>query len=750
MNFLQRLALGARVALGRDGWTAKASPYQWMIQQGDNRPMWSPDDYMAHVRRRWEINSLIYSAIMYKIRAVALTRMRAYTGKAESGTLLPSTDALAKLLGRPNPDMSWKEFEGLNTLYLNLSGNGFVFVERAGQTVTGLYPMRPDRVRIIPDSDGELRGYVYIPYGKAEADGLPILPDDMMHVKYPNAADDYEGIGYGLSPLRVLGQSADVDNDITRYLKIFFQQGAMPAGLLKSKLPIDERMADEMRSRWRERYGGAGNWSDVAVLGDEVEYQRISLSFAEMGFEVLDERNEARILGALGVPAILLDTRMSMKASTYANKAEARKAFWQDTFRYELALWDDEYSHALDSERAWVQRDLSGVPALAADVPALVKAAKDLWTMGVPVNQALRMVGLHVEAVEGGDVAYVGGAAAGSKPSDVPEPENDPPEEDMPDTPPEDEDAKALKAPAPACACGHERMDGGPAEAIEGAWSEDEKAMAWKAADGVALSHEDAFRVAAADAFRADLRGLLAIMGTAQEKALAQKATIQWLDLIPAVQDYLQAAAGANWRSTFIPSMEALVTDSGQRWAAQLGRAWDVVNVGGLEWFRGYSLTFAKPITQTTQDAIQGILAQAQLEGWSIYEMQTNMQKVFQQWIDGNVSPDDLAFLKERVTWWRAEMIARTETTRLQNAGSEALFREWGMRRKEWLASRDGRVRDTHAAAGGQQVGIDEPFMVGGYPMMYPGDSGGGAPPREFVNCRCAVLPLDEAGRKPR
>jgi hypothetical protein len=34
-------------------------------------------------------------------------------------------------------------------------------------------------------------------------------------------------------------------------------------------------------------------------------------------------------------------------------------------------------------------------------------------------------------------------------------------------------------------------------------------------------------------------------------------------------------------------------------------------------------------------------------------------------------------------------------------------------------------------------INLNEKFLVGGYPMAYPGD--GSAPASEIVNCRCGV-----------
>lgn len=90
----------------------------------------------------------------------------------------------------------------------------------------------------------------------------------------------------------------------------------------------------------------------------------------------------------------------------------------------------------------------------------------------------------------------------------------------------------------------------------------------------------------------------------------------------------------------------------------------------------------------------------------------------------------------------RPLMIARTEivgwANRASLVGADSVARELGLQmQKEWIATRDGRVRATHAAADGQVVEKDAPFSVGGSPLMHPGDQS--APASEVVNCRCSV-----------
>lgn len=86
---------------------------------------------------------------------------------------------------------------------------------------------------------------------------------------------------------------------------------------------------------------------------------------------------------------------------------------------------------------------------------------------------------------------------------------------------------------------------------------------------------------------------------------------------------------------------------------------------------------------------------------------------------------------------------ARTAITAAENGGRTASYRQasaMGVKvLREWLATHDGRTRHEHGVADGQIVGVDEPFVVGGEKLMFPGDSSFGASGWNIYNCRCAV-----------
>ena len=80
-------------------------------------------------------------------------------------------------------------------------------------------------------------------------------------------------------------------------------------------------------------------------------------------------------------------------------------------------------------------------------------------------------------------------------------------------------------------------------------------------------------------------------------------------------------------------------------------------------------------------------------------------------------------------------MIAWTEThSASQVVATEAARQSGVVVGRVWLTSLDDRVRDSHRDAHGQQVGLDEPFIVGGNACEAPGECGVA---EEDIQCRC-------------
>lgn len=342
----------------------KKTPFVWPAWFTSN-PQWQLIDYQTYVQEGFTMNPVLYAAIMYKVRAITITPLRAYKGTPEEPDLLPAENPLQELCRRPNRFQSWSEFMGLADVCLNLAGNAYIFFERVGGEVVGMYVMRPDRIFIIPArSKKELIGFYYVPEGKSWQDGEPYLAQDVMHVKLPNPADPLDGMGYGISPVSPSAQAINVDNDLTRFFRLFFRNGAMPQGILSFDTPMEADEAAEARRRFMEHVGGMEEWVGPAVLDQGGKYERTGLTFHEMNTAAIDARNESRIVAPLGVPLNLIESRPELVQSTYSNKETDRLMFWEDTMTPELMWFECEFQYYLQGKRnEFVMFDMSRSPA---------------------------------------------------------------------------------------------------------------------------------------------------------------------------------------------------------------------------------------------------------------------------------------------------------------------------------------------------------------------------------------------------
>jgi len=100
--------------------------------------------------------------------------------------------------------------------------------------------------------------------------------------------------------------------------------------------------------------------------------------------------------------------------------------------------------------------------------------------------------------------------------------------------------------------------------------------------------------------------------------------------------------------------------------------------------------------------------------------------------------------------FYRAERLVRSSYNSASNHANLEAILDAGYTKKKWLTSRDARVRRPtpsnpfdHRSAEGQTVPVDQPFIVSGEQLMYPGDSSRGASIGSLANCRCTCVGVD-------
>lgn len=128
--------------------------------------------------------------------------------------------------------------------------------------------------------------------------------------------------------------------------------------------------------------------------------------------------------------------------------------------------------------------------------------------------------------------------------------------------------------------------------------------------------------------------------------------------------------------------------------------------------------------------------------------------KVVKEILEGTNAGESLEQIAKRVdnvltytgseNWdGRSRLIAQTETTRHFNSSilAHGLLREKQGQQgliKEWDTTMDGRERPAHRLTNAKTQPLSQPFIVDGFPMLFPGDPT--APPDLVCGCRCNLI----------
>ena len=356
-----------------------------------------PDvNYGNYAKEGYEKNELVFACIREiatstsEAPAVAVRKYSDPTEYMENGILYD-------LLETPNNHQTRYELVETIITYLQITGNAYLYKERSIGGISGIYCLRPDRIKIVPNKyyEYEIDGKVY---------NIPL--EDVGHIKFPNPTDDH----YGLSPLQPLARMINLDIDATDFTRTFYRNAGVPSGLLKLKRKIANRdEANRIRTAWKAQFQGIRNWHRVAILDDDASYEAMGSNMTDMEISDVRDLAESRICLALGVPPILVGAKVGLKTATYSNYAQAKESFWEETLLPMYKRIEDALNRIIVNEMPSISSteriafDFREVRALQDDETAIwnrnltkAKIAKELVTAGFDPEESLVLAGLEV------------------------------------------------------------------------------------------------------------------------------------------------------------------------------------------------------------------------------------------------------------------------------------------------------------------------------------------------------------------
>ncbi|MGW8177382.1 MAG: phage portal protein [bacterium] len=668
MNILDRLALAASALFKKDpiygiGFKASQVTGYADVKEPETK-------YENLVKYGWRRNELIYAAVSKKANTASQVKLEVVS----NGEPIDN-HPVRRLLERPNPEMT--EFEFWSSIVIFQDFAGAAYFERvrsaAGLTVE-LWPMRPDWVKpVISKADGSLLGYLYGPPGEVP---VRLAPEDVLCFKLFDPLNKYGAY----PPVATAARVGDLDNATTDYVRLLFQEGGVPPGILTSKQSINEATARVIREMYQSQYGGYTNWIAPMVLGYDTTYSKTGLGIQEMGMDILDRRAEIRICMTLRVPPALIGAHVGLERAIQNNMREFQRDWWNNDLIPLYKSFRDVIAENILSEYGDTGVDLewnfAEVPALQEDQNEVLKLNLEAFKAGaITRNQFNEAWGLD-DLGPAGDMYLLSGFVM-----EVPAGEATAPDKDTFDEPEPEDEGKQFKSIVP---------------------------------DDIRAKHEDAITGTATQFFAQELvRIAEKIKDEYQHRELSREISQNYEAKQFPIDPVFWNSERQRLIEILFPLMSAAAVDA-QFLAynqlatlADIGVGWDVIHEGAIAWAQQHTVTVVGQITTTSMNAFV---------------------QNFGPWVESGEPLSEL--IKSLEPYYgpvRARMIGVTETTRAFAGANNDFWKSSGLVDKwRYITAVDDRVCPICLPKHLQEYDFNDQMDL----------------PPQHVNCRCGTQPV--------
>ena len=324
----------------------------------------------------------VYSAI--KLRADAMARaplniLRQVSGESPAGpSRVPvgSGHPVQQLLDRVNPWYTRGDLWRATEINLCLWGSSFWALEQNQSGHWEIWPLRSDRVRILPEKQRHIKGFVYMGNGGPVA----YTPEEIVWMRYYNPLEPFAG----LSPLAPVRLSVDAGLDALRFNRSFFKNSAQPDVIFTTEQTLTDTEIEDFYHRWEDRYQGPGNAHRPAIASFIKDVKTLGFTHREMEFLQGLRWTLEDISRTYGVPLPLLS---DYQQATFANITTAEKLFWRNTIIPEMRFFEEHLNSELLPRLGYpalgAQFDLSAIEAMNEDETEKVDRESKLLDRGV-------------------------------------------------------------------------------------------------------------------------------------------------------------------------------------------------------------------------------------------------------------------------------------------------------------------------------------------------------------------------------
>ncbi|MDQ3158799.1 MAG: phage portal protein [bacterium] len=263
-------------------------------------------------------NGWVYACVRAIAEALAGIKFKLYEVQSNGDYEEVFDHEVLTLLNSLNPHQTGYEGRYATAAHLELAGNSYWLldgVEKEGDLPTAIFPLNPQYMKVIKDVlPNFIKQYEY-KVGNSQT--VIYQPYQILHFKYPDPNDAYEGIG----TVQAIMQWIDSENYATEVNRQYFINGARMSGVLSVEQELAPEQMEYLRKSFEQVYTGVSNAYKVGMMPAGVKYDELGQNPKDMDFSNLQVTMRDKILAGFRVPKTILGV-----AESETNRATAETA----------------------------------------------------------------------------------------------------------------------------------------------------------------------------------------------------------------------------------------------------------------------------------------------------------------------------------------------------------------------------------------------------------------------------------------
>lgn len=252
------------------------------------------------------------------------------------------------LTRQPNPLMTYSQWMQTSVLHLALYGNAFSYPERVDGEVIALWPLLPERMRIMQTNTGQWSYRMYDGVGKAH----DFAPGELVHFRIFSL----DGM-IGLSPIEYHRLAFEIDGAARLFAANLYANGGKPSGVLEYPGSLKAEQFAAIRASWQQQHGGPMKAGGIAVLDAGTKYHALTMPPEQLEFISQQRFSVEQIARIYGVPPHLIGAN---DKPTYASVEQQQIEFVQYTLLPIVTTIERTLTSALLEDPYYMRINLAG------------------------------------------------------------------------------------------------------------------------------------------------------------------------------------------------------------------------------------------------------------------------------------------------------------------------------------------------------------------------------------------------------